>query len=230
LQYADDRSLLLELDDISIANLKFLLISFEILSGLKINFLKSEMIVMGVSQEEQARVAHALNCREGAFPFTYLGFLMADRPLSIADWEGLVVGTGGHRVNPWQGRFMSSAARLTLINSSLSNLAIFAMGLFLLADGTHAGFDKHLARLFWEGASVKIKYHWVNWPEVCRPKDQGGFGIINTRFLNLALMTKWIWRLFDPNERGNLWHKLLRAKYMNVDNIFASARQDVSQF
>jgi hypothetical protein len=53
--------ILLELDDNSIGNLKFLLIAFEILLGLTINFLKSEVIVMGVSQEEQARVAHALN-------------------------------------------------------------------------------------------------------------------------------------------------------------------------
>jgi hypothetical protein len=29
------------------------------------------------------------------------------------------------------------------------------MGLFLLADGTHAGFDKHLARFFWEGIGDK---------------------------------------------------------------------------
>jgi hypothetical protein len=61
LQYTDDTILILELDDNSIANLKFLLIAFEILSGLTINFLKSEVIVMGVSQEEQARVVHALN-------------------------------------------------------------------------------------------------------------------------------------------------------------------------
>jgi hypothetical protein len=46
LQYADDTILLLSLDDICIANLKFILIAFEILSGLKINFLKSEVIVM----------------------------------------------------------------------------------------------------------------------------------------------------------------------------------------
>jgi hypothetical protein len=92
-------------------------------------------------------VAHALNCQEGTFPFTYLGFPLADRPLTMADWEGLV-GRVGHQVDPCQGRFMSSAARLTLINSSLSILAIYAMGLFMLADGTHAGFDKHLARFF----------------------------------------------------------------------------------
>jgi hypothetical protein len=63
---------------------------------------------------------------------------MADRPLTIADWDGLV-GIVGHRVDPWQGSFMSSVARLTLINSSLSSLSIYAMGIFLLAHGTHRG-------------------------------------------------------------------------------------------
>jgi hypothetical protein len=229
LQYADDTILLLELEYNSLANLKFLLIAFEILSGLKINFLKSEVIVMGASQEEQARVANALNCKQGAFPFTYLGFPMADRPLTMAEWEGLV-GKVGHRVDPWQGRFMSSAARLTLINSSLSSLTMYAMGLFLLADGTHASFDKHLARFFWEGVLDKRSYHWVNWPEVCRPKDQGGLGIINTRYFNATLMVKWIWRIFNPTERENLWYKLLRAKYLNVDNIFVCNNQGDSQF
>jgi hypothetical protein len=43
---------------------------------------------------------------------------------------------------------MSSAARLTLIDACLSNLPMHTMGLFLLADGTHAGFDKHRNRFF----------------------------------------------------------------------------------
>jgi hypothetical protein len=158
LQYVDDTILLLELDDNSLINLKFILIAFEILSGLKINFLKSKVIVMGAPQEVQARVANALNCKQGSFPFTYLGFPIADRQLSISDWEGLV-GKVGHRVDPWQGRFMSSAARLTLINLSLSSLTLYAMGLFLLVDGIHASFDKILARFFWEGISDKCSYH-----------------------------------------------------------------------
>jgi hypothetical protein len=229
LQYANDTILLLDLDDRSIANLKFILIAFKILSGLKINYLKSEVIVMGAPSSEQARVAQALNCKEGKFPFTYLGFPMSDRVLTLADWEGLV-GSVGHRVDPWQGRFMSSAACLTLINSSLSSLTTFMTGLFLLAEGTHACFDKHLARFFWEGIGDKRKFHWVNWPAVCRPKDQGGLGVINSRFINIALMTKWIWRLFDPSEQDKLWYKLLHAKYVNSDNIFAASTQDGSQF
>jgi hypothetical protein len=34
-------------------------------------------------------------------------------------------------------------------------------------------------------------------------------------------MSKWIWRWFDSSEQDKLWFKLLQAKYVNVDNIFA---------
>jgi hypothetical protein len=49
LKYVDNTMIFVEKNDISIANLKFILICFELLSGLKINFHKSEVIVMGVS-------------------------------------------------------------------------------------------------------------------------------------------------------------------------------------
>jgi hypothetical protein len=43
-------------------------------------------------------------------------------------------------------------------------------------------------------------------------------------------MVKWIWRIFYPAEHHNLWYKLLRAKYLSVDNIFARNSQGGSQF
>jgi hypothetical protein len=75
---------------------------------------------------------------------------MSDNKLTIADMERLVAAVA-KRAAPWQGRFMSSAARLTLVNACLSNMPLHTLGLFLLADGTHAGFDKHRNRFFWEG-------------------------------------------------------------------------------
>jgi hypothetical protein len=86
--------------------------------------------------------------------FTYLGFTMSDKKLTIADMEPLVAAVAKRDV-PWQGRFMSSAARLTLVNVCLSNMPLHMLGLFLLADGTHAGFDKHRNRFFWEGQGTK---------------------------------------------------------------------------
>jgi len=51
---------------------------------------------MGASEQEQARVANLLNCKTDSFPFTYLGLPLADRKLTLTDWEPLV-DVVGHR-------------------------------------------------------------------------------------------------------------------------------------
>jgi hypothetical protein len=55
------------------------------MSGLKINFAKSEVVVTGVTDLERQRVADSLNCKLRSLPFHYLGLPVSDRPLSIAD-------------------------------------------------------------------------------------------------------------------------------------------------
>jgi hypothetical protein len=78
---------------------------------------------------------------------------------------------------------------------------LLAMGLFLLQDGINAKFDSHRARFYWEGVGPKRKLHLMNYPTVCRPKDCGGMGIVNSRLMNVALMLKWVWKLYQD---GNL--------------------------
>ena len=175
LQYADDTLLLFEPDTHSIASVKAILLCFELMSGLKINFHKSEVVSIGMDATESQRVANLLNCKLGQFPFTYLGLPIAAKKCAISDWEPLSSKVA-NRVCPWRGRFMSSGARLILTNSSLSSLPMFTMGLFLLADGVHSKFDTPRSRFFWEGAGPKRKYHMVKWQAVCRPKAQGGLG------------------------------------------------------
>ena len=108
------------------------------------------------------RIADLLNYKVGNFPFTYLGLPLAPRRLTIDNWAPLY-GKVGRKVSPWRGKFMSSAARLVMSNSGLSLLPMFAMGLFLLAEGVHAKMDTPRAHFFWEGMSLKRKYHMVKW-------------------------------------------------------------------
>jgi hypothetical protein len=61
LQYADDTVIFLEADRQSIANVKFLLYCFENMSGLKINYQKSEVMGIGVTKEECMEVSALLN-------------------------------------------------------------------------------------------------------------------------------------------------------------------------
>ena len=59
---------------------------------------------------------------------------------------------------------MSSAARLVLTNSSLSSLPMFAMGLFLLAEGVHASLDTPRARFFGKGRASSANIIWSSGP------------------------------------------------------------------
>ena len=89
LQYADDTIIMVEGSETDISNLKFLLLCFQQMSGLKINFDKSDVMVMGYSPEECLSIANRLNCRLGSFPTTYLGTAISDSRLTVADLRRL---------------------------------------------------------------------------------------------------------------------------------------------
>jgi hypothetical protein len=63
---------------------------------------------------------------------------------------------------------------------------------------------------------------------VCRPKELWGLGILNSKKMNIALMLKWIWRLY--HEEGPIWVQILRVKYTSAADIFAGNRNSGSQF
>jgi hypothetical protein len=227
LQYADDTIIMIQPDDLAITNLKFLLLCFENMSGLRINFHKSEVMVMGTSDREKQRIANMLNCKQGSFPFTYLGLPISDHAITAADW-GPLTAKVAKRADPWTGKFMSSAAHLILVNACLSSLPLHAMGVCMLGDGIHDVLRKHRARFFWEANGPKKKYHWVRWDAVCMPKSMGGLGIMDTKLMNVCLMAKWVWKIMSGAQ--GLWVDIIRGKYLNGRDIWVDSHPRGSQF
>jgi hypothetical protein len=183
--------------DEDIANLKFLLMCFGDMSGLKINYHKSGVIVLGQPEEEQSRISNLLNFKHGAFPFmySYLSLHIMDRKLILEQWLFLVRKLAG-KIEPWLSKLLTFGGRLILSNACLDNLPIIAMGLFLLQDGIHARLYTFCSKFYWEGSGPKLKYHLVNWPTVCIPKTMGGLGLLNTKKMNIAPLPNWVWRLY----------------------------------
>ena len=72
LQYADDTIIFMEHDLAEARNMKLVLCLFEQLSGLEINFHKSELFCFGRANEEQEAYKQLFGCELGALPFTYL--------------------------------------------------------------------------------------------------------------------------------------------------------------
>jgi hypothetical protein len=81
IQYADDTILMIKGDDELITQIKFILYCFEWLSGLKINYHKSEPFIFGMETEDKVRVANMLNCQLGELPMKYLGIPIGDSKL-----------------------------------------------------------------------------------------------------------------------------------------------------
>ena len=147
LQYADDTMIMVERSELDIVNLKFLLLCFEAMSGLKINFDTSEVMIMGFPPDEQQRIADKLNCKLSAFPVTYLGMPLSDSRILIKDLEPVTQRVKA-KAEPWQGRFTSKASKKILIDACLSSLPMYQMGVYVLPEGTHVTFDRELSRFF----------------------------------------------------------------------------------
>jgi hypothetical protein len=178
LQYADDTLIFMSHDVEKAINMKLLLSTFEQLSGLKINFHKSEIFCFGKAKDQEVFYSQLFGCEIGKYPFRYLGLPMNTRKLNNKDWQ-----TIGNRIEKrlsgWKGKMLTVGGRLVLINSVLSSLPMFMMSFFELSRGVLEKIDYFRSRFYWQNDQHKWKYRLAKWEILCHPKSQGGLGIQN---------------------------------------------------
>ena len=136
LQYADDTIIFLDHDIDKAKNIKLLLCVFEQLSGLKINFHKSEIFCLGQPKQHELVYSSLFGCKLGSYPFRYVGIPMHFRKLSNNDWK-IIEDRIEKRLSGWKGNLLSIGGRLVLINSILSSLPMFMLSFFEVPKGVH---------------------------------------------------------------------------------------------
>ena len=67
--------------------MKLILCMFEQLSGLKINYHKSELFCFGKAKEVEEQYKNLFGCESGSFPFKYLGIPIHFRKLKNGEWK-----------------------------------------------------------------------------------------------------------------------------------------------
>ncbi|GKV35275.1 hypothetical protein SLEP1_g43574 [Rubroshorea leprosula] len=210
LQYADDTLMFGTATDENVWAMKSILRTFKLISRLKINFNKSQLIGIGVKDEWLEKMAWILCCKKGSLPFKYLGIPIGGRSGKLSLWKPVLEGVT-KKLSAWKGRYLSLGGRITLINLVLSSLPVFWMSVYMISKGTILLLDKIRRRFLWGGVEGGKKINWVRWDKVCRDKDQGGLGVKDLRKFNLALLGKWWGRLVNDEE--GLWKKVLLQKY-----------------
>ena len=118
LQYADDTIFFGEASMENVKAIKVILRSFELVSGLKINFAKSSFGAIGKSEQWKKVAAKYLNCRLLSIPFIYLGIPIGTNPSRCELWDPIIKKCE-RKLAKWKQRHISFGGRVTLINSVL---------------------------------------------------------------------------------------------------------------
>jgi hypothetical protein len=106
LQYVDDTIIFMEDNLEQATNMKLLLCAFEKLSGLKINFHKSELFCYGQAREMEDQYTKLFRCGLGEYPFRYLRIPMHYKKISNADWK-IIEDKFEKKLSSWKGNLLS---------------------------------------------------------------------------------------------------------------------------
>jgi hypothetical protein len=123
LQFADDTLLLGAKSWANIRALRAVLVLFEKMSGLKVNFHKSMLVGVNIPNSWLNEAASALRCKVGKVHFLYLGLPIGGDPRRLGFWDPVLTRIRG-RLSGWKSRFLSFGGRLVLLKSVLTLLSV----------------------------------------------------------------------------------------------------------
>jgi hypothetical protein len=190
LQYADDTLCIEEATWENLWVLKAILRGFEMVSGLKVNFWKSNILGVNVPIEFMQAASTFLNCRVGSVPFKYLGLPVGANPRRVSTWEPLIHSLR-NRLGRWSNKFISLGGRITLLNSVLNAIPIFYLSFLKVPIQVWKTVKRIQREFLWGGRRGRKKVNWVKWEVVCLPKRCGGLGVRDIRAVNISLLAKW---------------------------------------
>jgi len=150
LQFAND-TLILGVK--SWANLRYMravLILFEQVSGLKVNFHKSMLTGINITASWLSEAAFVLNYRVGTLPFVYLGLPIEGDACRLEFWQP-VLNRIRTRLSSWNNKFLSFGGCLIILKSVMSSLPVYFLSFFKTPTGIISSIESLFKRFFLGG-------------------------------------------------------------------------------
>ncbi|KAL9411534.1 hypothetical protein AB3S75_045186 [Citrus x aurantiifolia] len=115
------------------------------------------------------------------------------------------------RLSGWSASHLSLAGRITLTQSVLQAVPIYAMQSTFLPASTTSKLEQMCRRFLWSGNEEHRKMSLIGWDRLCQPKAAGGLGFKKLALMNKALMMKIAWLIRTEPEK--LVVRVLLSKY-----------------
>jgi len=147
LQFVDDTLIIGEKSWSNVWSIRVVLMLFEHVSGLKVNFTKSLLTGVNVS-DSWLHEALVLNCRVEIFPFVYLGLPIGGDPRKLNFWKPIVNSIIA-RLSSWKSKFLSFGGCLILLKSVISSLPVYFLSFFKAPAGIISSIESLFKIFFW---------------------------------------------------------------------------------
>ncbi|CAN6236003.1 unnamed protein product [Urochloa humidicola] len=195
LQYADDTLIVLRGAMVDVQCLKLVLDLFAEATGLHINYTKSTVVPMHMSEQEIKECLDILGCRREGFPQTYLGLPLSCTKLKLTAYDPYICRSDRYLAG-WQAALLNPMGRTVLINAVLDGQLAHLMSAIPLPPGAIAQFDKRRRSFLWTGERTASGASClIAWDKVRQDKHHGGLGVKDLGVQNTCLLLKLIHRL-----------------------------------
>ncbi|KAK3539285.1 hypothetical protein QTP86_033694, partial [Hemibagrus guttatus] len=194
--YADDLVVMINTqEDVNV--LTAILNDFQILSSAKVNWTKSEAILVGEWGGGQPSLPGGLAWKRGGFK--YLGAYLGTNEFLNKNWEGSVEHVKG-RLSRWKRLVpkMSYRGRTLVINNLAASSLWHKLACVDPPPNLLANIQAQLVDFFWDGL------HWIPQSVLHLPKEEGGQGLVQLSSRAAAFRLQFLQRLLT-GPRDLVW-------------------------
>ena len=123
----------------------------------------------------------------------------------------------------WSSRYLSTAGKMTMLQSVISPIPTFAMSCFELPKILCKKIQSVLTRFWWDDNKGNEKICWISWDKLTKPKNLGGLGFRDVELFNIALLGKIAWRILTKPHC--LLSRILLGKYCHSKSFLSVPSQ-----
>ena len=143
-------------------------------------------------------LATTFGCRTESLPFTYLGLPMGTIRPRLDDLMPMIYKFDKRLLRI--ANFLSHYSRLVVIRSVISAMPNYVMSALKVHYSHTDHVEKSMRTWLWNGKEIhKHGKCLVKGEKVCRPKSDGGLGVLNIRDQNKALLLKNLYKIFNSH-------------------------------
>lgn len=215
LLFADDTMFFTKTNERCVEALKVVIQRYEAASGQTINTGKSTITFSKKTPPEvRDRVKSSLGISKEGGVGKYLG-LPEHFGRKKKDLFASIVDQINQKAASWSTKQLSSAGKMTMLQSVLSPIPSHSMMCFKLSKSLTKRIQSSLTRFWWDTEPGKKKMCWISWEQIAKPKKDGGLGFRDVEAFNDALLAKQSWRILKKPDY--LLAKVLLGKYCKTE-------------